>query len=154
MITNILTMEPQIDKTRELKANAVLLNDKLHFTGVVDGNIPVSIDYIPPLGDSMGYTSLELFLLSLSSCLGSAILVFLRKMQKTITEFGISSQGIRNEEHPTGFKHINIDIKLKSPDANEDDLKKVLVLAEDKYCPVWAMVKGNVTIAININITN
>ena len=66
------------DKSKELTASIKLLNEKLHFEGVVDGNEPVSIDYTPPLGDNLGYTSLELLLLSLSSCMGSAILTFLR----------------------------------------------------------------------------
>ena len=76
-----------IDKSMELKTTIQLLNEKLHFEGKVDGNEPVSIDYTPPLGDNLGYTSLELFLLSLSSCTGSAILVFLRKMKKSIDFF-------------------------------------------------------------------
>lgn len=71
-----------IDKSKELKTSIQLINEKLHFKGKVDGNNPVSIDYTPPFGDNLGYTSLELFLLSLSSCIGSAILVILRKMKK------------------------------------------------------------------------
>lgn len=69
------------DKSKELTASIKLLNEKLHFQGMVDGNEPISIDYTPPLGDNLGYTSLELLLLSLSSCVGSAVLTFLRRMQ-------------------------------------------------------------------------
>ncbi len=57
------------DKSRELNSTIKLVNDKLHFMGTVTGNQPVSIDYIAPMGDDLGYTSLELLLLSLSSCL-------------------------------------------------------------------------------------
>lgn len=140
MITN--------DKSREMKGSVRLINNKLHFSGTVEGNAPVSIDYIPPLGDDLGYTSLELLLLSLSSCLGSAVLIFLRRMQKTVAEFEIVSKGTRNEEHPTGFNTIMMDIYLKSPDVQEADLKKVVALAEEKYCPVWAMIKGNVEVKV------
>ena len=84
------------DKSKTLMASIRLLNEKLHFEGKVDGNEPVSIDYTPPLGDNLGYTSLELFLLSLSSCVGSAILVMLRKMKKNIDFFEINSTGYRN----------------------------------------------------------
>ena len=41
----------------ELKTTIQLLNEKLHFEGKVVGNEPVSIDYTPPLGDNLGYTS-------------------------------------------------------------------------------------------------
>jgi len=140
------------DKSEELIASITLVNDKLHFKSTVGENEPVSIDYIPPLGDNDGYTSLELFLLSLSSCVGSSILTFLRKMRKTITECVIHSRGLRREEHPTCFKSILLTINLKSTDTTEEDLKKVIKLSEDTYCPVWAMIKGNVEVEIQYNI--
>jgi putative redox protein len=146
-------MEIMVDKSKELKTSINLVNAKLNFEGTVAGNIPVSIDYTPPLGDNSGYTSLELLLLSLSSCIGSAVLTFLRKMQKTITGCEIQSRGIRKEEHPTGFKTIIITINLKSSDTTTDDFNKVIKLSEDTYCPVWAMLKGNVELVIKHNIT-
>ncbi len=131
------------DKSKELNSTIRLINNKLHFTGTAGSNDPVSIDYIAPLGDDKGYTSLELLLLSFSSCLGSAMLTFLRRMNKTISACEIMSKGIRNQEHPTGFKSIHVNIVLTSPDVAETDMKKVIALAEEKYCPVWAMIKGN-----------
>ena len=142
------------DKSKELCASIRLINDKLHFIGNVDGNEPVSIDYIPPHGDNLGYTSLELLLLSLSSCLGSAVLLFLRKMKKSITSCEISAKGLRNAEHPTGFKSISVEINLESPDVTSEDMKKVIALSEDKYCPVYAMLRGNTAIEINFKINS
>ncbi|MBN1186101.1 MAG: OsmC family protein [Bacteroidales bacterium] len=140
------------DKSKELNAAIKLVNDKLHFIGSVEGNEPVSIDYIAPLGDDLGYTSLELLLLSLSSCLGSAMLTFLRKMHKTITHFEIQAKGLRREEHPVGFKSIHLDIHLTSPDVSDEDVQKVIALAEDKYCLVWAMIKGNTIVETTCKI--
>jgi putative redox protein len=142
-------MEATIDKSKELRANLVLLNDKLHFNGQADLHQPVSIDYTPPLGDNLGYTSLELLLLSLSSCIGSSVLTLLRKMRKTITAFEIDSKGIRKQEHPTAFKTIILDVKLSSPNTSAEELQKVISLSEETYCPVWSMMKGNVEIVIN-----
>jgi putative redox protein len=142
------------DKSKELTASIRLLNEKLHFEGNVDGNEPLSIDYTPPLGDNLGYTSLELLLLSLSSCVGSALLTFLRKMQKTITACEISAKGIRREEHPTGFKTISLFIDISSPNTTSDDLEKVLKLSEETYCPVWAMLKGNVEVIVKHSISD
>jgi putative redox protein len=141
-----------IDKSKEVNASISLINGRLHFEGIVEGNEPISIDYIPPLGDNLGYTSLELLLLSLASCIGSAVLLFLRKMQKTINGFEINSKGIRKTEHPTGFKTIFVEINIKSPDVTEDDLNKVLKLAEETYCPVWSMLKGNVEVIFKNSI--
>lgn len=146
-------MEKMVDKSKELNTSVRLINDKLNFTGTADENPPVSIDYTPPYGDNSGYTSLELLLLSLSSCVGSSVLIFLRKMKKTITAFEIHSKGIRKEEHPTAFRTILLDIHLKSPDATAEDLNKVIALSEETYCPVWAMLKGNVDIEVRFDIT-
>ena len=140
------------DKSNELNASITLVNDKLHFISHVGENEPISIDYTPPLGDNLGYTSLELFLLSLSSCVGSSVLTILRKMRKTITGFEIHSRGIRREEHPTCFKSIHLTIDLKSDDTTEEDLNKVIKLSEDTYCPVWAMIKGIVEVEIKYKI--
>lgn len=141
------------DKSKELNASITLVNDRLHFKANAGENDPISIDYTPPLGDNLGYTSLELFLFSLSSCVGSSVLTFLRKMRKTITAFAIHSRGIRREEHPTCFSSITLTIDVESDDAICEDLNKVIKLSEDTYCPVWAMIKGNVSVEIKYNIT-
>ncbi len=141
-----------IDKSKELSASIRLINDRLNFAGTVGENAPISIDYIPPLGDGMGYTSLELLLLSLTSCIGSSVLTFLRKMNKTIIACEIHAKGSRKEEHPTGFKSILVEICLKSPDVIEDDMNKVISLSEDKYCPVWSMLKGNTDVEVKFSI--
>ncbi len=140
------------DKLKELNAAVTLVNNKLHFMGSVDNNEPISIDYIAPLGDDLGYTSLELLLLSLSSCLGSSMLTFLRRMHKSISNFEIKAKGIRNEEHPTGFKNIHLDIYLTSHNVTREDVQKVIALAEEKYCPVWSMIKGNTVIETTFTI--
>jgi putative redox protein len=142
------------DKTKELSASVKLINNKLNFSGITEGNNPVSIDYSPPLGDNLGYTSLELFLLSLSSCVGSSVLTFLRRMNKSIVGCEILSRGIRKQEHPTGFSRILLDIRIQSNDISEDDMRKVLKLSEDTYCPVWSMIKGNVETEVTIQIEN
>ncbi len=140
------------DKSKELSASIRLINDRLNFEGSVEGNLPVSIDYTPPLGDNLGYTSLELLLMSISSCLGTSLLTFLRKMGKTITGLKIDSNGIRRQDHPTGFSKINLKIEIKSPDITDLDMKKIIQLSEETYCPVYAMVKGNVDIETTFQI--
>lgn len=142
-------MITQIDKSKVLEASLVLVNDRLRFEGAVDTNAPISIDYIPPLGDGQGYTSLELLLLSLSSCMGSALLTFLRRMQKNITRFEIQAKGIRKEEHPTGFKSIHMQMIITSANVTLPEVDKLLKLAEETYCPVWAMLKGNVIVNVH-----
>lgn len=141
----------QTDKSKILTASVKLLNEKLHFEGKADENNPVSIDYTPPFGDNLGYTSLELFLLSLSSCAGSAILVVLRKMNKQIEKFEIRSTGIRKQNHPTGFENITLDVFIKSPDIAAAELEKLTEKIEG-ICPVLSMLDKSIKTNINFKI--
>lgn len=140
--------------TNYLEASITLVNDRLHFRGEAGNNNPVSIDYTPPLGDNEGYTSLQLFLLSLASCAGSSVLTFLRKMKKNIVSCEIKASGIRRNEHPTCFEEIFLEFDLKSDDVLPADVDKVIALSEQTYCPVWAMIKGNVRVNTKYTITS
>ena len=143
-----------IDKSKQLSVSLNLINDKLHFMGTTGSNDPISIDYTPPLGDNRGYTSLELLLMSFSSCIGSAMLVLLRKMGKTISGLEIKASGVRKEQHPTCFSVITLDLVLKSPNTIDAEFEKVIGLADEKLCPVYAMIKGNVDVTINRTIVS
>jgi putative redox protein len=140
------------DKSKELSVLLNLVNDKLHFIGNTGTNDSISIDYTPPLGNNLGYTSLELFLMSLSSCIGSAVLVLLRKMGKSIQGLEINATGIRREQHPTCFSTITLNLILKSADVTDTEFEKVIGLSDEKLCPVYAMIKGNVDVSITKQI--
>lgn len=129
-----------VDKSKELTASLSLVNDRLLFEGSVEGNSPVAIDYIPPFGDNLGYTSLELLLLSLSSCVGTALLVLLRRGGKIIEKFSIKSEGIRRQVHPTAFEEIHLHIEIKASNLTSQELEKTLAMIEN-ICPVWYMIK-------------
>jgi putative redox protein len=75
-------------------------------------------------------------------------------MSKTISGFEIIGNGIRKEEHPTGFKTITLQLIVKSPDVTAEDLDKVIKLSEETYCPVWSMIKGNVDIEVKYTIVS
>jgi len=42
-----------IDKSKQLSVSLNLVNDEFHFMGTTESNAPISIDYIPPLGDTL-----------------------------------------------------------------------------------------------------
>ena len=132
--------------------SAELINDKVQFQGKARTNQPIICDYAPPLGDGLGYTGLELFLVSLADCSGSTVVSLLRKMRKDVSGFRVNAQGVRREEHPTYFEKITLEFILDSRDAAEADLQKAIRLSEEKFCPVWAMIKNNVEVATRFKI--
>jgi putative redox protein len=136
-----------------LTVNVKLVNEKVKFASIADGKTEIITDYIPPLGDGKSYMPLELFLISFATCVGGTITPLLRKMGKTINNFTISVTGERRLQHPTCFEKIILDINLTSPDTSDEDLQKAIKLSEDKFCPVWAMIRGNVDVTIKSNIT-
>jgi len=141
-----------IDKNKQLAVSIDLLNDKHHFEGNVRGNEPISIDYYSPIGDNLGYTSLELFLLSLSSCCGSETLIILRRMNKTIIGFDVITTGIRQESEPAGFKSISMVINLKSRDTSQEEMNNILMKVRNNYSFVVSMLNEQVELDILCNI--
>jgi putative redox protein len=132
-----------------LSASAELINDKMKFRCTAGNNPQVITDYIPPMGDGEGYMPLELFLASLSACLGGAVALMLLKMQKSIERLSISAEGIRREQHPTSFEKITLHLYVESSNAVKDDIEKSLRMAEP-ICPILAMIKGNVEVVTEI----
>jgi putative redox protein len=135
-----------------LETKVTLINDKLKFSAKSKSNSEIILDYIPPLGDGEGYMPLELLLISLAGCSASTIAPLLRKFQKDVSGLVVVATGVRKEQHPTSFESITLDFTLTSKDAAEADMQKVIQMSEDKYCPVWAMLKNNVEICTQFKI--
>jgi putative redox protein len=129
-----------------LNVGIKLINDSIKFSCASNNYPPIITDYYPPLGNNEGYTALEVFLASLGSCASGTIIPILKKMRKTIKEYEMKLEGIKKTEHPKAFSKIIMNIRIRSEDVSEADLDRALSLAEDKFCPVWSMIKGNVEI--------
>ena len=136
----------------EVKAT-VVLQDKMRMRGTGHTGHEVQIDYLPPLGDDNGFMSTELLLCSLASCSGHTVLTLLRKMGKTVEGLRVQAVGQRREEHPTVFTHIELQYQLQGPQLDGPSVEKAIVLAEEKYCPVWAMLKGSVPVSWKYSIS-
>lgn len=135
-----------------ISASVKLINDKVMFKGSARNNTPVIMDYHPPLGDDMGYTGLEMLMVSLCGCSATAIVPTLRKMKITVNGFEVKASGSRRDTHPTVLTEIVLRFILTSPDATAENFEKVIKLAEDTYCPVWAMLKNGVAIKTEFEI--
>ena len=136
-----------------LEINLHNVDEKVKFSSNSRSNPEIIVDYFPPIGTGEGYTSLELLLISLATCISSTLLSFLRwKMDKHITALKVSARGTLRDEHPKALSHIRLDMTLESQDAGEEDVKTALAIAERTLCPVWSMLKGNVEIDVNFTI--
>jgi putative redox protein len=132
--------------TEQLAITVNLANEKVQFTGAVRSNAEITMDYTPPLGDGLGYTPLELVLMSLATCSGATVATLLRRMRKDVSGLQVSARGTRRDTHPTSFQQISLEFVLNSADAEAGDVQKAIQLSEETYCPVWAMLKTTVEI--------
>lgn len=135
-----------------LEARVSLINEHVQFRGVAGDNDPVIMDYIPPFGDRDGYMALELFLMSLATCAATAVVTLLRKMRRQVTHIEAHASGTRREEHPMSFTTIHLHFLVTSPDVTAEEIQNAINVSEQLVCPVWAMLKGNVTVTAGFEI--
>jgi putative redox protein len=129
------------------------IDEKTRFSATARENPEVIIDYFPPIGSGSGYTSLEIFMVSFGSCVSSTLLSLLRyRMKKKVDGVAADVQGTVREEHPKALQHILLNLTFKSKELSEAEVLEVLKVAEDKMCPVWSMIKGNVDVDVKIAI--
>ena len=116
-------------------------------------NPEVIIDYFPPIGTGEGYTSLELLMAAFGSCVSTTLITILRhRMKKTVNGITTEVEGSVRKEHPKALSHILLRLKITAQDVTEAEVRDTLVILEEKLCPVWAMIKGNVDIDTDIEI--
>ena len=130
------------------------LDDNVRFAGQARANPEVTIDYFPPFGMANGYTSLELLLISFSSCVSSTLAIILsNQMKRNVKSLNAKAKGYVRDEHPKVISNIELELFIESSDADGEDVGKALAAMENKLCPVWAMLKDTVKIAIMFKIS-
>jgi len=122
----------------------------LHFEGSTSYFEEVPIDHAPPLGEGEGHSPMALTLMSLAGCSGQTVMSLLVKMQQKVRAFSVKASGARREEHPQVFTSIRLEFRIAGESLELDKIQKAVRLTEEKYCPVWAMLKGGVPISSSI----
>ena len=104
-------------------------------------------------GSNQGLSPKALMLSSLGGCTGLDLLSLLKKMRVEIEGFKVIVNGELTEEHPKYYDKVSIDYYFTGTDLNEEKIKKVVSLSEERYCGVIKMFRAfaEVTIAIHIN---
>ena len=129
-----------------IEINLNLVNEKVKFTAVssINQEHPITMDYLPPIGDGEGFLGLELLTMSFAGCVSTAIVELLRKMGKQFDNYKMSVLGYK-KENPLALEKISFTITIETDDVNEEDIQKVISLAE-QISPVWLAIKNNVEV--------
>jgi putative redox protein len=127
-------------------------NGKMAFTG--KGHLPLSvpIDYVPPLGDDQGFMPLEMLLISLAGCSGASVALLLGRAEQKVSTLEVHASAERRSEHPTVFTSIHLEFHIRGKAVDSAAVEKTIRVSEERFCPVWAMLKPGVPITTSFSV--
>ena len=134
----------------EQLAASVRWTRMLHFEGTSSHAREVPIDHAPPLGEGDGHSPMELTLMSLAGCSGQTVMSLLVKMQQNVRAFSVKASGEKRDDHPRVFTSLHLEFRVAGDSLDLEKIQKAVRLAEEKYCPVWSMLKNGVPITSSI----
>ena len=102
----------------------------------------VAVDFAPEGEDIDGFTPLELLLASLASCSGQVVVGLLKRMGLEVKDLFVHARGTKKEIHPTVLTSIELEFEFRGGTLDGVSIEKALALSEERFCPVWAMVKA------------
>jgi putative redox protein len=124
----------------------------MKFLGTSRSGKTVDIDHVP--GDAVpdGYSPLELLLASLAGCSGQVVVGLLKRMGQDVRGLVVRAHGLKNDVHPTVFTSIGLDFEFRGGRIEGPSVENALALSEDRFCPVWVMLKASVPITAKYEI--
>mgnify|MGYP001135427573 CR=1 FL=1 len=101
----------------------------------------VTLDFAAEGGPIGGHTPMELVLASLAGCSGQVTVGLLKRMGQEVEDLTVHARGEKKEIHPAVFTSIALEFEFKGGKLDPAQVEKALALSEERYCPVWAMLK-------------
>jgi putative redox protein len=114
----------------------------LAFTGSANSGYLIPLDARKAAGGhEMGFQPLQLFAIGLVGCTGMDVISILTKKKQQVTEFEVSAEIERAEDHPKVFTKILITYKVTGKDIDRAAVERAVELSETRYCPAIAMLE-------------
>lgn len=106
----------------------------------------VAIDFTREGEAIDGFSPLELLLTSLASCSGQVVIGLLKRMGQEVRDLTVRARGEKREVHPTVFTSAELEFEFRGGRVDGASVEKAFTLSEDRFCPVWVMLKASVPI--------
>ena len=127
---------------KEVRADAIF-KAGMRFDGISGrAGKSVDIDFVPEGEDVDGFTPLELLLTSLASCSGQVVVGLLKRMGLEVKDLLVRARGTKKEVHPTVLTSIELEFEFRGGRIDDASIERALSLSEERFCPVWAMLKA------------
>ncbi|MGE5620487.1 MAG: OsmC family protein [Sphingomonadaceae bacterium] len=132
----------------------VTLARGLHFDVVLkDSGYRLEIDTAPEHGGTApGARPMELVLGGLAGCTAFDVVSILRKARQEVTGFDVIANGERATEDPKVYTHITVEYVVRGHNISEEVLRRAILLSEEKYCSVAAMLSKTARIETRYRI--
>jgi putative redox protein len=96
----------------------------------------------------------DALLLSLASCMGIDVVMFLQKMKIELENFKVDITGERNPTPPQYFKTVDIVLHLTGKNLNPKKVARAVSLSYEKYCSVYNSLRKDMDVKVSYNITD
>lgn len=107
---------------------------------------PVAIDFAPEGEAIEGYSPLELLLTSLAGCSSQVVVGLLKRMGQEVQDLTVRARGEKREIHPTILTSVELEFEFRGGRIDGPSVEKAFALSEERFCPVWVMLKASVPI--------
>lgn len=132
---------------------SVTWKEGLSFTGTADSGFEIALGASREVGGrDDGFRPLELMIISLAGCTAMDVISILTKKRQDVSDFSVSVQGEREEEHPKVFTSLHILYKISGTDIDETAVRRAIELSSVRYCPAQAMLGKIVQIDMKYKI--
>ncbi len=101
-------------------------------------------------GDKEHLGPMEMVLSALSGCVAVEVALMIKKRRKTLEAMEIHAEGDRREKPPRSYTAIRLHFVVTSPDAEVNELEKIVTLSLQKYCSVADSLKADITTSCEI----
>lgn len=113
---------------------------------------PVAIDFTPEGEAIEGYSPLELLLTSLAGCSSQVVVGLMKRMGQEVQDLTVRARGVKKEIHPTVLTSIELEFEFRGGRVDGASVEKALALSEERFCPVWVMLKASVPITAKFRL--
>ncbi len=136
----------------EVKTEAVFRGG-MKFEGTSDrSRKTVEIDFAKEGLPVAGFTPVELLMASLCGCSGQVVVGLLGRMGQDVRELTVRARGTKKEVHPTVLTALELVFEFRGGRVDGASVEKALALSEDRFCPVWVMLKASVPITARYEV--
>lgn len=125
----------------------------LAFTGSAEEGYLIPLDAKKAVGGhDLGFQPLQLFAIGLVGCTGMDVISILQKKRQEVTDFTVSADIQRADQHPKVFTKILITYTITGKNIDRDAVERAVELSETKYCGAQAMLNETAEISRKIVI--